>query len=187
MFVKDVLLMSAKYLGLREVCDYLSSESNESNDQVIDDIEKLTLSINMATTKIASEYFELVEESVISPSTKFVEFQSITDKNIIEIKNCYGENSSAINFNLHLNGVSSDSNIARIRYSFFPKDLSIDDSIDFFNKINVYTIAAGVVGEYLFLKGDFEESYVWDERFKNSLKSILRVKRNIVTPSKGWL
>ena len=65
--------------------------------------------------------------------------------------------------------------------------LSIDDDIDFFNNINVYVLAEGVVSEYLFLKGDFEESYVWDDKFKNSLKSILRVKRRIVTPAKGWL
>ena len=76
--------MSAKYLDLREVCDYLSSDSKESNDQIDDDIEKLVLSINMITSKIASEYFELIDESDIIPSSKTVDFKSITNKNIIE-------------------------------------------------------------------------------------------------------
>ena len=187
MIVKDVLLMSAKYLDLRDVCDYLSNETTESNDQVNDDIEKLLLSINMVCSNIASGYIELVDESVINPAAKFIEYKAITDNNIIEIKNCYGENSSAIEFALRSNGIESSSNIARISYSYFPRTVSLDDAIDFFTKINIYTIAQGVAGEYLFLKGDLEESYIWDEKFKNSLKSAMRTKRSITVPAKRWL
>lgn len=187
MIVKDVLLMSAKYLDLREVCNYLSGLSDEANDQINEDIEKLLLSINIVCSNIASGYIELVNDAVINSVAKFVEYKAITDNNIIEIKNCYGENSAPIDYMLRSNGVESNSYISRISFSYFPRTVGLDDSIDFFVKLNIYTIAQGVISEYLFLKGDFEESYIWDEKFKNSLKSILRTKRNVVVPAKRWL
>ena len=106
---------------------------------------------------------------------------------IIEIKNVTNVNGSPIKYKITNAGIELKVNKAIIKYSYFPKDIVVTDDIDYYTKINEYIMAQGVISEYLFLKGDFEESYIWDKRFKNSIISLMRPKRNIVTPAKRWL
>ena len=73
-----------------------------------------------------------------------------------------------------------------IEYSYFPSEVSIDSDINYYTKVNTLTFAMGVVGEYLFLKGNIDEGAIWDKRFKQSLFSCVRPKRSIVMPKRRW-
>ena len=60
------------------------------------------------------------------------------------------------------------------------------DEINYYTKMNVSLFALGVVAEYLFIKGDIEEAYTWDKKFKQSLMGVLRFKRSLVLPKRRW-
>ena len=52
--------------------------------------------------------------------------------------------------------------------------------------MNKYIFAMGVFAEYLYIKGNIDDAYMWDKRFKNSMINIVRPRRNITIPERRW-
>lgn len=186
MKVKEILIKVSKILDLKELENYLTHDI-EITDDINNDINKLLMATNMINGIIASQYFEIIDNVNINVNNNFIAYADISDKGIIEIKCVTNSDGSPIEYKLYNNGLYVSANNINIKFSYFPKEVTIDDAIDCYMRLNDYVFAQGVVSEYLFLKGDFEESYIWDKRFKNSLNSIMRPKRSIITPAKEWL
>lgn len=186
MKVNNIIKKVAKILDLSNVHEFLNGDI-ESTDSISQDIEKLLLACNIVNGIIASQYMEVIE--VIDKEICYgsITLTDITDKNIIEIKEITNGNGAPIEYQIISGRIYVDASFVKIKFSYFPKDVGIDDNIDYYLKMDENVFAQGVVSEYLFLKGDFEESYIYDARFKNSISSLLRPKRNIVTPAKRWL
>lgn len=187
MKVKDILINIAKIMELNQLYDYLTNYDAVMDDGVNDCMEKLLLAINMTNSVIASQYIELIDIVYVHVYNGVIEYKDISDKQIIEIKNVTSYSGSPIEYKLCANGICVDDYMVHVEYSYFPAEVNLDDSIDYYTKINSLTFAYGVIAEYLFLKGDFEESNVWDNKFKQSLNSLMRPKRNITTPVKRWV
>lgn len=187
MKVKDILINVAKIMELDQLYDYLTSTDMVASDDVNGCIEKLLLAINMTNSVIASQYVELTDVAYVQVYDGVIDYKNISDKNIIEIKDVTSFNGSPIEYKLCSNGIYVDDYMVNVKFSYFPSDVGLDDNIDYYSKMNSITFAYGVIAEYLFLKGDFEESNIWDNKFKQTLSSIIRPKRNIVTPAKRWL
>ena len=64
--------------------------------------------------------------------------------------------------------------------------VTINDSVDYFGKLSELLFAYAVTAEYLFLKGQIDDAYMWDKRFKSSILSIQRPTKNIVMPKRRW-
>ena len=186
MKVKEILNKVTKMLDLKDLENYLMHEENNTED-INHELEKLILATNMTNGIIASQYFEIIDKVNVKVDNNFIAFEDVAKNNIIEIKGVTNSDGSPIEYKLINNGMFVNANNVNIKFSYFPKEVTIDDSIDYYTRLNDYVIALGIVSEYLFLKGDFQEYYIWDKRFKNSLNSLIRPKRSIVTPVKEWL
>lgn len=186
MKVNNIIKKAAKILGIDNVYDYLNGEI-ELSESISQDVEKLLLACNIVNGIIASQYVEVIDVINTEVHNGSILVTDFTDKNIIEIKEITNGNGAPIEYKIISGQIFVDASFVNVKFSYFPNDVNIDDTIDYYLKIDEYVFAQGVVGEYLFLKGDFEESYIYDARFKNAISSVLRPKRNIITPSKRWL
>ena len=185
MKVKEIVIYVAKILGLNDVEESLLNDSDSSNE-INDEIQKIVLGINMLNGMIASQYIELKDIKAIENSSSLIPYKLISNNQIIEIKRVTDINNVILDFVRYANGIKCNADNIKIEFTYFPSKVTIDDSIDYYLGLDELTFAQGVVGQYLFLKGDFEESYVWDEKFKYSLSSLVKVKRNIEIPCKRW-
>jgi len=185
MKVKDIIISTANILNLKKVIEYLNNEIELTTD-IQEELNNLLLAVNMTNNNIATHYIELIDKVKIYNDKDVLLYSLISDKDIIEIKKVYNSLNEEIDFDLTSTGIFVTKGNISIEFSYFPNNLTIDDSIDYYTKVNTLTMSLGVAGEYLFLKGAVDDAYMWDKRFKSNLFSLLRPKRNIRIPARRW-
>lgn len=185
MEVKEIIKLSAEFLNMKNIVDYLSG-SLEASEDMDNDINNFLLAVNMVNNNIASSYIDLIGCKDIMCFTGKISYSDITDKNIVEIRNVYNLNGDSVSFKVMPDGLFVDSGEYKIEYSYFPDRVDINSKINHYLKLNEITFAMGVVGEYLFIKGAVDDAYMWDKRFKNSMFNLLRPKRNLIMPARRW-
>lgn len=186
MIVKDIVIHACKILALNDILDNLLNNEGEYSQDVSAEIEKMILSVNMTSSVIASQYIENIDCVYCNVNSGFLRYQDITDKQIVEIKNVFNSKGDSVEFDIVSEGIYVDENYVKVEFAYYPKLVDINDELHL-SKVNDLTFVYGVIGEYLFLKGDFEESYVWDKKFKIALESLVRSRKNVVIPAMRWL
>lgn len=75
-------------------------------------------------------------------------------------------------FKIYPEFLKGKENVTEIKYSYIPyaKDLYDDSSYD---EQYLECLAYGTVAEYLCSQGFFEESWVWDKKYKNMIKLLM--------------
>ena len=68
MLVKDIIKVSAEYLDLKNIKDYIENKV-EINDEIDQEINTFLLAINMVNSCVASSYFELVLSKELMPDS----------------------------------------------------------------------------------------------------------------------
>ena len=186
MVVKNILKKVSQLLNLNDVLDSLNSDNFESNTQILEEINLMMLSVNIVNNNIASNYIELFDKIKINCSDEIIPFDKISNYSIIEIKKVLSGN-TFIPFKVLPNGLKVSKNgVFEIIYTYFPATVEINDSINYYTRVNELIFSQGVVGEYLFLKGSIEDAYMWDKKFKQSLLNLLRPKRKCFMPARRW-
>lgn len=187
MFVKEIIKVSAEYLDIKNLIDFIDGKV-ESNDEIQSDINSLVLAVNMVNSFVASSYIELINVKDVMPDKDGkINYIDIDENGVIEIKNITSNSGEKIAFKCMPSGVVLDNDtLCKIEYSYFPSRVIFEDNIDYFSKLNKYIFAMGVVSEYLYLKGNIDDAYMWDKRFKNSIMNIVRPRRSITIPERRW-
>lgn len=185
MKVKEIIKQSAKYLNMESVLEALDNNAI-NDDQVKEDISNFLIAINMTNNSIASNYIELFDIVEINNKKDIMPFSDFTTFDVIEIKKVLDKNGNDLSFKVTPVGVQTSKGNICIEYSYFPMQVGLDDEINYYTKLNSMVFALGVVGEYLFLKGALNDAYVWDKKFKSTLFSLSRPKRNINIPVRRW-
>lgn len=187
MLVKDIIKVSAEYLDLKNIKDYVENKI-EINEEIDQEINTFLLAINMVNSGVASSYFELVLSKELMPdSNNKISYEKIDDRGVIEIRKVRDKSGSKLDFKVMPGGVIlEDCCVCDIEYSYFPSPVKYDDNIDYYSKINKYIFAMGVVAEYLYLKGNIDDAYSWDKRFKNYMMNLNRPRRSILIPGRRW-
>ena len=181
--VKNVLKTVVGLLGLNGLTPYFSGESIDSDE--MQELDNLVVATNMAVGNIAANYLPVYDKCKLVVKDGSVKFSSITDRAIIKIKKVT-RNGEKIDFRVHNDSMELESGECEILYSYFPNMVTINDNIEFFGKLNEMLFGYAVAAEYLFLKGQIDDAYMWDKRFKASVLSIQRPSKNIVIPKRRW-
>ena len=186
MKVKNIIRNAAEYLNLKNVIKFLEGEIDTS-EEVERDLHNLIIAVNMVNNTVASSYIELVTESDLDAKNDIIKFNEISSYSIIEIKKIVSGSGAHVPFKILTEGIKLPKpGSYKIEFTYFPEKLDIDDNLDYYLKLNELTFAMGVASEFLYIRGDVDDGYMWDKRFKNSLYNLLRPKRNIVMPARRW-
>ena len=187
MLVKDIIKVSAEYLDIKNIVNYIDDKI-ENNEEIEQEVNSFLLAVNMVNSGIASSYIELMSTKELMPdSNNKIQFEKIDNKGVIEVTKVKDKSGRKIGFKVMPGGVILEENcLCEIDYSYFPSPVGFEDKIDYYSKINKYIFAMGVAAEYLYLKGNIDDAYTWDKRFKNYIMNLNRQRRNITIPERRW-
>jgi len=183
MEVKNII---KKVASIVDVNLYESIENESLNELQQKEIKHLVNCVNLTISNIASNYFKLYNIVEVVNDNGIIPYSKISNNaifDIVGVKNSTGKQS----FVLKQNGLSTVKGKLTIRYTYFPEDVDYDDVVNYFPvKVSERVIVYGVLSEYLFIKGLFDEALVWEERFKTEMKSINRLQKCVNIRKRSW-
>lgn len=182
MTVKNVLSLAIEELGIyNDVAEYLNSSSlNGSSDARL-----LLKCFNTVENEIAVDYIPLIKEQTfeVVDGINYNDFESTPSK-ILSVKN---EGGRRVPYGIFANKIKTKKGKVIVKYNYIPKEKNIDGISDFASVISERIMAYGVMAEYLTAKGEYAEASVWEKKYRDALKSVHNVKKNVVLPVGAWV
>jgi len=201
MRVKDILKLAMEFVGEwqllqkleRQDLQNLQNKDGSDAEAVIefnaveqDKLKKFVSCFNMVNQEIAGDYLPFLTKENVETSNGMILFSDLSKQviNIYEVKDRFGFN---LEFKVLSNFVETKKSAKTVVYSFLPKDLQIDDKIEYFNGLSARVYAYGVASEFLLVSGLSSDAEIWEERFKESLFVLSRKRGEHRLPKRDWL
>lgn len=178
MKVEDVLAEVLVRLGDKDKYDVNNLPQDDS------EINTIVKCINMIVSEIASDYLPVVYEEEVEAVNGIIPYDKLT-KRLINLKKV-SKNASKIGAKMFPNEiVLNNSGLVRVEYCFMPDAVGLGDDIQLSPKITLMLIVYGVLGEYCLLQGRYEDSVLFDKRYREMLKIACRETKEIKL-KRGW-
>ena len=189
MEVKKILKNVATYLQLLDISNVLDDLS-KARDEQTEEVNLLVSCVNYVSNLIATNYLKLYKtvKKFVSASYE-ITFENIDTEpilDIVSVKDMYGDK---VPFSITQSGVKTNySGYVNITYSHFPAEVEFSGKIlEFKTKLNERIFAYGVASEYLFIKGNIDDSSMWDTRFKRELLTLTRPGHSVKIPARKFV
>ena len=186
MLVKNVVLSALNMLQNNDLVVALRSDAELTSDQK-EELDLIVMCVNWVNNIIATEYIKLKEKVTLHNTDNKLLYKDISSKNILDIVNVCDEYGNKLKFKAEYDGIITKQGKLQITYAFIPNEITIDDEIDFKTHITERVFAYGVLAEYFFVKGVFDDASVWDIRFKQALQTIRRSLKEVKVLKREWL
>lgn len=171
---KEILKLSATFLGLYDVVSFLNNPSTNINEDIRNQLDELLVYMNYILREVTKEYYPLsYEEDIYSNEQCEISFQSFS-KNIISIKEVINENNN-VTYNIYPTyiKVGKPNTKYLISYNY------VLDSVKDINSelilplgLEPFIICYGIASEYATSKLQYDEANMWESKFKNALQSL---------------
>ena len=186
MEVNKILRLSATMLQLSDI-EEIFNNVNVIEDVDNEDLRLLLNCFNLVSNSIATDYINLTKSISVVNDTGLIEWSKIGDEQIykvIKVKDSFGHK---ISFKITASGIVCEKGNVTVVYCYFPKEYTYNSIMnDFTNELTERIFAMGVVSEYLFIKGNSNDASIWEDRFKNAMKNVVRVRKEIILPKRRW-
>lgn len=186
MEVNKIIKQSVTMLQLKELEDILRSTTTIEEVEN-DDMELLINCINLVCNSIATDYIPLTKTKRVINVSGIIPLQGFAKEQlykILRITDSYGQK---LHFKIIAGGIVCAKGDVDITYSYFPREYTFNDTIDeFCVDLTERVVSMGVVSEYLFIRGNGDDASIWEDRFKNAMRSIMRPRREVAMPKRRW-
>lgn len=174
MKVNEVVGLALIRLGFDEEFNLL-----ELNDKIDDKILKnLTRCANFVLNNVATQHLQLRKIEIIQAKNGCINYDYFKEKvnKIVKVS----KNKSKIGFKMYPQYLAVEiDGLLEVDYTYIPKILGLDDEIEFYPQINSELLALGICSEYCLLNGRYDESVLYDKKFKEMLMAQLTKKHEI--------
>lgn len=144
--------------------------------------------VNLIQQHISTNYFNLIDTVEINNNLDVLPYSKITDKQIFKILKIKDKNGNIINFVTNPTGIVTNKGEIVIKYSYFANDVTLSDKITVFGiGVSERTFLFGVLGEYNFVKGNFDEAKIWEEKFASEMEQLKSSCKLANTSGRYWL
>ena len=185
MLVKNIVDCVLKFLGNAELIDAINNDL-ELNESQKEELQTILMCVNMVNNIIATDYLKLKETITLENVSGKILFSDITNKKILDIVKICDTFGNSLKYKMDYDGVLTKKGKVVLTYAFFPNTMDINDELDFKIHINERIFTYGVLAEYYFFKGNFDDASIWDIRFKQALQTSIRKQGEIRLPKRGW-
>ncbi len=182
--VKDVVLLAAEFVGVKEkVDDYLSGVMDDEHKRLIDG---LVCCYNMVENELAVDYLPLVKEEQMAAKDGKIAYTDLSQKAayILGVFDAYG-NSVAHKCMAAYLAVGAGKYL--VRYAALPLVKTFDDCSEYSVGVSERLFAYGVAAEYCLHKGLSAESAAWEKKYKKALAETFRVKELKTIKAGSWV
>lgn len=180
MTVKEILLASAELLQLDDVVAQLRGTGEESEKTDV-----LLQCFNLVENELALDYLPLYAETEVETETGVVNYTSLPHA-VVRILRVQDEGGNALSFKLFPSYIKASCGKLKIGYTYAPTAKTLLGSSDYVLQASVRLFAYGIAAEYTLLTGMFEESAVWDKKYKDAIEAAYRSCPCRVLRSRRW-
>ena len=181
MTVKECIELTAIQLGIaEEIKAYLNGESEDGKKNC----ELLLACFNLVENELALDYLPLVAEDEIETPTGRVEYSALK-YSPVRVTKVTDEWEQSIPFQIFPSYIKTQVGKVRVHYTYTPEKKTLDGESDFSSSARLFSY--GMASEYCLATGLFEESAVWDKKYKEGIESAYRVRKCARIRSRRWV
>lgn len=186
MLVKEIIKKVVNFTNNYELSK--SMELGEYTDTQQREIDLLVDCVNLTNSNIATNYIHLIKTKDVYNGTGTIQYSKITNEMIYNIISVTTKLGTKIDFNVRSEGIETKMGDVRITYSYFPSDVNLEDKIlSYPTKVNERIFVFGVISEYYYAKGVFDEAQIWEEKFKLEMRNLMRSPSTKTIKKRRWL
>ncbi len=189
MKVKEILTDVATYLNMPDLLETtLFDGSKTATDEQKNIIDFLIKCCNLVVNQIATEYYTFKDKKKVSSTNGKINYSSISFYPIVDIIKVK-RGGVDVKYVCHSTYLEVPVGEIEVEFAFTPSPATmVSSNIELYNyKINPRVIAYGVVAEYYYINGIYDDATIWDNRFKTSLNGIVRPKKDVIIKSRLWI
>ncbi len=183
MTVKEIVLLAAEELRIQaEVSSYLKTNDSAGKEKT----QLLLNCFNLVENELALDYLPLTTTEKVQTSTGQVQFSALKNApvRILKVENRQGEE---VPFTLYPKYLTSEKGELLITYTYTPEPKTIHDESDFSGNVSARLMAFGMAAEYTMAMGEFQESGLWDKKYKDAIAAICPLKTSKKMASRRWV
>lgn len=187
MNVRNIIKLTATYLQLTDILNSQPYGTLQPDSAVNKHTSFILTCVNLVNSTLAAEYVKIKKTATVSSVEGKINFSSISSTglcDILSVKDAFG---NSVVYKIFPNYLKTVSGEVEVTYFALPEQVGLDDNITSYAvKINERIFAYGVVSEYCYINGQFDDATIWDARFKNSLQNVLSKKGEIKIKNRRW-
>ena len=180
MTVKEILRASAQALGLENAVAYIDGKSQDSTET-----DTLLHCFNLVENELALDYLPLYAETLLQTLTGIVKYELLpyAAVRVLSVRNFEDE---AVEYKLFPAHIKTQPGNIKIAYTYAPSEKTLKDESDFFLQASVRLFVYGIAAECTLAEGQFEESAVWDKKYKDAITAAYHAQPCKVLRSRRW-
>lgn len=195
MKIIEILKKVCNYLQLDDAKLYLTNLEKFNNndleqepildDYVSNDLKLLLECANNVCNHIATNYILLYNlEKIIVENDRY-DVSKLKNK-LFKVKKIT-KNNKKLNFSFIDRMLICESGEIHILYSYYPEIMKLEDEcIDFNGRVGALGYCYGIASEFCLAKGDYEQAYFWDDKYKELLKNCSKRIDNFKIMNRRW-
>ena len=176
MKIIDILIDSANFLGLNSEMEILQNTTQDDENQVLQDNEKIRSLFNLiqfSVKELCTNYIPMITNVDIVTEEKQYPISSL--ENYIRIQNVFKDNIATKFKIINRNLIFDEDGCYMVSYSSFPTINSMFEDIDFLQDFSPDAIVFGLCSYFSLAHGMFDEFERFHEKYimkAESLKDI---------------
>jgi hypothetical protein len=182
MIIKDVIKLSATFLGRENVVRYLETEEQTSDLNLLATVDTLTRCANLVINELAVSYVPMLKKERVKAKGGRVFYSDLSER-VLEIMGAFDLDGNQIYFKQSPEYIETSYDEYMVEYACLPLNLGINDKTGYDEgRLPARVIAYGVTAEFCFTEHAFDESVLWHNRFTGALSTMLSPKSKIIKP-----
>ena len=178
--VKDIVGQVLVRLGIDDRYDIDNIPEDDSEIAII------VKCLNMIVSEIASDYVEVLHTETMQVVNNIIPYENFSNR-LICVKKIILENGLKVNYKLYPTHIKLDNcSSAEVTYCYLPKELSLKDIVDLPPNITLLALVFGTLGEYCLINGRYEDSMIYDKRYREMLRVANRATKEIKLKARSW-
>lgn len=187
MTVKEILKLTAKLLGEKQIISLLSGEICDDYKSALEDKDLLLSCYNATTEELACEYLplEFTEDflQVVDNKIQFCTFS----KRPLKIVSVCDLNDNKLPYKLINDYINVEKSKVRVTYQYRPTMQGEEEEAVFSdNLIGPFTLAYGIASLYCLQRGRHADAEAFFEKYFSAIKSRVAERRKIILPARSW-
>lgn len=183
MTVKEVILTAATELGFKDdVENYFDGQVSDLNKRKS---ELLLDCFNLVENEVALDYLPLYAEDELYSETGVVEYAAM-ERSVVRVLRVTDEWGNPVRFTVFPEYIKAQPGKLKVAYTYAPSKKTMDGESDFRVQVSARLLAYGVAAEYALATGLYEESAVWDKKYKDAITAAYKARPSRKLRSRRW-
>ena len=187
MTVKEILILTAKMLGEKQIVNLLTNQTCDDLQTVTEDKDMLLSCYNATTEELALEYLPLEFCEEFNGVTDNKIYFSSFSKRPLKIISVCGVSGNKLQYKIINDYIFVESKNVKVTYEYRPAmQTEKDEAVFSDNVIGPFTLCYGIASLYCLQKGRHSDAEGFFDRYFSAIKSRIAEKRKIIIPARSW-